>query len=109
MEILQYVSSLGGAPILDSSWDEKSFKVNELFEKETDNCLSFFLNNFIERCPHPQNDSQEIVCLQSTVPPIYSDVLIDNIVFMFKQINVETNVTKSTAEKFNAYRQKQVN
>ena len=109
MEIFQHLSSLGGAPLIDSSWDEGSFNVYEIFEKDTHNSVYFFLNHFIERCPHPRNDSQEIVCLQSSVPPIYSDVLVDNIVDMFKEIKIDEKLTRSIAQEFNIFRQKQVN
>ena len=103
------MSSFGGAPFINSSWNEESFSVNELFEKETGSSFYFFLNQLINRCPHPQKNSQEIVCLQSSDPTLFSDALIENIVFMFKQINVTANLTISTAQKFNVYIQKQVN
>ena len=80
-----------------------------MFEKEAQNSANYFLNLLIERCPHPLNVSQEINCLQSYPPPLFSDDLIDDIVHMFKQINIDEQFTRSTAQKINAFIQKQVN
>ncbi|CAO1378141.1 unnamed protein product [Diamesa hyperborea] len=63
VEILQHVKSYGGAPFLDSSWDENNFNIKELFEKEPFNaenkrlgtikskqrweqCVLYLYNNF---------------------------------------------------------------
>ena len=63
----------------------------------------------MDRYLDPENKTKEFVCLRSSVPQIFSDVLIDDIVKMFKQINVDEVVTRSIAQKFNVLRQKQVN
>ena len=104
------MNSIGGAPLIDSSWDEESFNVNEFFEKDAHKAAFLFVNQYIDRCPHPLNASQEIACLYGSDPhPMYSDSLIDNLAYMFKQINIDEKLTRATAKEFNAFKQKQVN
>lgn len=99
---------MGGAPFLNSSWEEEKFNVKDLFDKEPEIVVFLFLNHVVRRCRHPQNYSQEIVCLKSLIPLTLSEVLINDIVRMFKEIKIDTKLTQSVSQKLNAFFHKQV-
>ncbi|CAO1378159.1 unnamed protein product [Diamesa hyperborea] len=95
VEILQHVKSYGGAPFLDSSWDENNFNIKELFDKEPFNAVYFFLNQWIGLCAHPKNKSREIVCLRnSTLIRIHS-IGVDDIIQMYKVLNIDIQLIRS--------------
>ncbi|CAO1416949.1 unnamed protein product [Diamesa tonsa] len=89
VEILQHVKSYGGAPFLDSSWDENAFNIKELFNKEPFNAVYFFLNQTIELCTHPQNQSREIVCLRKSTLKKFNGIEINDSIQMFKVFDID--------------------
>lgn len=107
-EMLQLLRSLGGAPFLNPSWDEERFNVKELFVKVTYEVAPLFINHGIGRCPHPQNKSLEVVCLKSVVPVIRSGAEINDIVYMFKDLKIDKELIRATAEECNTFRQNQI-
>lgn len=98
---------MGGAPLLDSSWDEESFDDKVLFDQQPMKVVESFLKLRIHQCYY-ENESQEIVCLRYINPLIISDDLIDDIARMFKQLQIENNLTKSIGQEYQDFRQKQV-
>ena len=94
--MLQYVKSFGGAKFFDSNWDEKNFNIEELFEKEPYDAVLFLLKHLILRCPHPQNKSQETVCLKSITHNFISLTKIDDIVEVFKNLKIDENMIRKT-------------
>ena len=96
VEIIQYIKSMGGAPFLDSSWDEKNFHVEDLFAEETLRSLNYFLNHWIEQCPHPKNKTQEIVCLRYSIPYNVSNVDIADVIRVFKELKIDEKLVRST-------------
>ena len=99
---------MGGAPFLNSSWDENDFHVEELFEKETYDAFSDILNHNIGRCPHPKNKSEDIICLKNMDRFNISQKLIDDIAYHFKEITNNQTLIQLTAEKNNDFINKQV-
>lgn len=94
---------MGGASFLDSSWNENSFNDEVLFDKEPDKAVIFFLRYKIGRCRNPLNMSQEIVCLRNYYPHKFTEVEILDIAIMFKQLNIEKNLTISIAHEYNEF------
>ena len=99
LEILHYLRTLGGAPFINSSWNESSFNVKDLFNKATKAAIYIFLNQQIAKCPHPHNKSQEIVCVKYYNPWDQSVRDKDDFIEMLKELNIEETLIHSTAQK----------
>lgn len=93
------MKSFGGAPFLDSSWDEKNFNIKKLFEKESFNAVYFFLNHWIGLCPHPKKKSQEIVCLRNSTLIRIHGTRIDDIIHMYKELKINKQLIQSMYHK----------
>lgn len=102
-EILQHIETFGGAPFLNSSWDERNFNVEMLFEKEIYEAVYLFLNHYISRCPHPDNKSQEIICLKNLNQTRFDGVQIYDVILMYKELKIDKKVIQSTYQKVNAF------
>ncbi|CAO1329984.1 unnamed protein product [Diamesa hyperborea] len=94
-EMLQYVKSYGGAPFIDSSWDENNFNIKELFEKESFDAVDYFLNHKIELCEHSKNKFQEIVCFRTSTVNRIQSIEIDDIIQMYKVLNIDKQLIRS--------------
>lgn len=103
--MFQYMNSLGLAPFLNSSWDEKNFDAMELFDKEPTAAIDKFLNHNVGKCPHPQNKTQEVVCLKSFFQPVYPFVIINEIL---KQLKINKSIVEPTVQKIEIYSLKKV-
>lgn len=95
-KIIQHLRSLGGAPYLDSFWDEKDFKVKELIEKEAEVALYLFLNHEIQRCSLP--NSEEIICL-TTLEPKIKNYKVDEIIHLSKELKIDPKFIPSMYQK----------
>ncbi|CAO1441045.1 unnamed protein product [Diamesa serratosioi] len=96
-EILNYLRSLGGAPLINSSWDESNFKVMDLFHNATKAAIYIFLNHQIARCPHPHNKSEEIICIKYYNPWNHSVRDKDDFIEMLVELNIDKSLSHSTA------------
>ncbi|CAO1416957.1 unnamed protein product [Diamesa tonsa] len=107
--MLQYVKSYGGAPFLDSSWDENNFNINELFEKESNHAVYYFLNQYIVLCAHPKKKSQEIVCLRNSTSKKHDIFENDDIIQVFKVLDIDKQLIRSVYNESNDFKKAQKN
>ena len=103
--MLQFMSSLGLAPFLNSSWDERNFDVMELFKKQPIAAIDSFLNLNIEKCSHPQNKTQTVFCLKALDKPEYNKLLINE---MIKEYKLNKTIIEPTVQKIGDYYLKMV-
>lgn len=102
LEILQYLTSLGGAPLLNSSWDEEDFDIEELFENEF-HSVGLFLLQRVDRCPHPLDNSKSIVCLKSIFPLLFTEKESEKLYYMFKVLELDISLLESAVEMYLFY------
>ncbi|CAO1412737.1 unnamed protein product [Diamesa tonsa] len=107
-EVLNYVKSFGGAPFLDYLWDEDSFNVEELFEKNVEAACYEFLNQWVQQCPHPEDNSRTIICLKTKKTDLSYGVVIDQLVQMFKQLNIDQKPMKSLIQSCETFTRKKI-
>lgn len=64
-EIVEYLKSLGSSPYLspELTWNSSNFEISRIFHSEPNDALSFFLNQKLGRCLHPNDLSKEYLCL----------------------------------------------
>ena len=103
--MLQFMSSLGLAPFLNSSWDERNFDVMELFNKQPTAAIDSFLNRKIVKCPHPQNKTQKVICLKALNKIKYPKLLINE---MIKEYKLNKTIIEPTVQKIGDYYLKMV-
>lgn len=98
MEILHHLRTLGGAPLINSTWDESSFNVIDLFNNATKSAVYIFLNQQIARCPHPYNKTQEIVCIKYYNPWDHFVRDKDDFIEMLKGLHIDESLRHFTAQ-----------
>lgn len=98
---IQYLTSLGGAKLLNSSWDGKDFDIKKLFENESHHSVALFLLHHVQRCPDPRDPSKSIICLKTVLPLNFKADELKAIIHMFKVLKLDTKLLETVVEEFN--------
>lgn len=106
IEIIQYMKSLG-ADSLSESWNEENFNVENLFDKEPFYAFHMFMNYYVRHCPHPENKSKIVVCLQRSYETNY-DGDVDDIMYIYKELKIEKQLVRPMYENVKIFTKFQV-